>query len=80
MARVFWGAAKRALIRSSRAQQGDQRQQQNIQIAREQKQQLEAQLVDGQLSFRQRDGRFRPLPADEAEVQPLIAGRATGIA
>ena len=37
------------LVRSNRVQQGNQRQQQNIQIAREQKQQLEAQLADGEI-------------------------------
>ena len=37
------------LVRSGRAQQGNQRQQQNIQIAREQKRQLEAQLADGEI-------------------------------
>jgi cytochrome c-type biogenesis protein CcmH len=44
------------LIRSSRAQQGDQRQQQNIQIAREKKQQLEAQLADGEIDQAAYDG------------------------
>ncbi len=37
------------LVRSNRVQQGNQRQRQNIQIAREQKQQLEAQLADGEI-------------------------------
>ncbi len=37
------------LIRTSRAQQADQRQRQNIQIAREKKKQLEAQLADGEI-------------------------------
>ncbi|MDH3634294.1 MAG: c-type cytochrome biogenesis protein CcmI [Gammaproteobacteria bacterium] len=37
------------LVRSNRAQQHNQRQQQNIQIAREQKRQLEAQLADGEI-------------------------------
>ena len=37
------------LLRAARAQQDDQRQQQNIQIAREKKQQLEAQLADGEI-------------------------------
>jgi len=37
------------LVRSSRAGQDNQRQQQNIQIAREQKRQLESQLADGEI-------------------------------
>ncbi len=37
------------LLRASRVQQDDQRQQQNIQIAREKKQQLENQLVEGEI-------------------------------
>ncbi len=49
------------LIRSSRAQQGDQRQQQNIQIAREKKQQLEAQLVDGEIDQAAYDSAFLDL-------------------
>jgi cytochrome c-type biogenesis protein CcmH len=49
------------LIRSSRAQQGDQRQQQNIQIAREQKQQLEAQLADGEIDQAAYDSAFLDL-------------------
>jgi cytochrome c-type biogenesis protein CcmH len=49
------------LIRSSRAQQGDQRQQQNIQIAREKKQQLEAQLADGEIDQAAYDSAFLDL-------------------
>ena len=49
------------LIRSSRAQQGDQRQQQNIQIAREKKQQLEAQLADGEIDQASYDSAFLDL-------------------
>ncbi|MDH3630049.1 MAG: c-type cytochrome biogenesis protein CcmI [Gammaproteobacteria bacterium] len=49
------------LIRSSRAQQGDQRQQQNIQIAREKKQQLETQLVDGEIDQAAYDSAFLDL-------------------
>jgi cytochrome c-type biogenesis protein CcmH len=49
------------LIRSSRAQQGDQRQQQNIQIAREKKQQLEAQLADGEIDQAGYDSAFLDL-------------------
>jgi cytochrome c-type biogenesis protein CcmH len=49
------------LIRSSRAQLGDQRQQQNIQIAREKKQQLEAQLADGEIDQAAYDSAFLDL-------------------
>ncbi len=49
------------LIRSSRAQRGDQRQQQNIQIAREKKQQLEAQLADGEIDEAAYDSAFLDL-------------------
>jgi cytochrome c-type biogenesis protein CcmH len=37
------------LLRAARGQQDDQRQQQNIQIAREKKQQLETQLAEGEI-------------------------------
>jgi len=49
------------LIRTSRAQQGGQRQQQNIQIAREKKQQLEAQLADGEIDQAAYDSAFLDL-------------------
>jgi len=49
------------LIRSSQTQQGDQRQQQNIQIAREQKQQLDAQLADDEIDQASYDSAFLDL-------------------
>ncbi len=49
------------LLRAARAQQDDQRQQQNIQIAREKKQQLEAQLAEGEIDQASFDGAYRDL-------------------
>ena len=54
------------LIRTSRAQQADQRQQQNIQIAREKKQQLEAQLADGEIDQAAYDSAFLDLQTSPA--------------
>jgi cytochrome c-type biogenesis protein CcmH len=49
------------LLRAVRVQQDDQRQQQNIQIAREKKQQLEAQLADGEIDQAGFDGAYQDL-------------------
>ncbi|MBT8433414.1 MAG: c-type cytochrome biogenesis protein CcmI [Gammaproteobacteria bacterium] len=49
------------LVRTSRVQQADQRQQQNIQIAREKKQLLEAQLADGEIDQAAYDSAFLDL-------------------
>ena len=49
------------LLRTARVQQDDQRQQQNIQIAREKKQQLEAQLVAGEIDQAGFDGAYQDL-------------------
>jgi len=49
------------LLRAARVQQDDQRQQQNIQIAREKKQQLEAQLADGEIDQAGFDGAYQDL-------------------
>ncbi len=49
------------LLRVARAQQDDQRQQQNIQIAREKKQQLEAQLAEGEIDQAGFDGAYQDL-------------------
>lgn len=49
------------LLRAGRAPREDQRQQQNIQIAREQKQQLEAQLADGDIDQAEFDSAYQDL-------------------
>ena len=49
------------LLRQSREQNDDQRQQQNIQIAREQKQQLETQLADGDIDQAEFDSAYQDL-------------------
>lgn len=49
------------LLRAARVQADDQRQQQNIQIAREKKQQLEAQLADGEIEQADFDGAYLDL-------------------
>jgi cytochrome c-type biogenesis protein CcmH len=49
------------LVRSSRAGQDNQRQQQNIQIAREQKRQLETQLADGEIDQESYDSALHDL-------------------
>lgn len=54
------------LLRSGRAQRQDQRQQQNIQIAREQKQQLEAQLADSDIDQAEFDSAYQDLQASLA--------------
>ena len=46
------------LMRTARAQQSGQRQQQNIQIAREKKQQLETQLAEGEIDQAAYDGAY----------------------
>jgi cytochrome c-type biogenesis protein CcmH len=49
------------MLRASRQQQSDQRQQQNIEIAREKKQALEAQLADGEIDQAGFDAAYRDL-------------------
>ncbi len=49
------------LLRAAREQTGGQRQSQNIQIAREQKQQLEAQLAAGEIEQAEFDSAYLDL-------------------
>ena len=49
------------LLRATRAQQNDQRQQQNIQIAREKKELLETQLADGEIDQAEFDSAYLDL-------------------
>jgi len=59
------------LMRGSRARQADPRQQQNIQIAREKKQQLETQLTEGEIDQVTYDGAYLDLQTSLAlELEP----------
>lgn len=61
------------LLRAAREQQEDQRQQQNIQIAREKKQQLEAQLAEGEIDQAGFDAGYAELQAALAlDLDPEI--------
>ncbi len=64
------------MLRASRAQQSDQRQQQNIEIAREKKQALEAQLADGEIDQAGFDAAYRDLQT--ALALELERGEAAG--
>lgn len=70
------------LVRGSHLQQGDQRRQQNIQIAREKKQLLDAQLEQAEIDQSVYDGAYLDLQASLAlELEPRETGseKSSGI-